>query len=177
MKKAPAELLSVDDILLLSTSKSDFKENLVQNLTKENIALIEEHTRGQSDNQSWYTFRKGVITASKVHDVLTKVKKLKKGDTGSINTFALNQKISGNYFTSPNIPALKYGRVMEVEAANSFYEKIKGIHNGLEFHECGLFLDVTHPIIGASPDRIMTCKCPACVEIKCPYSINHTTNW
>jgi len=112
MKKAPAELLSVDDILLLSTSKSDFKENLVQNLTKENIALIEEHTRGQSDNQSWYTFRKGVITASKVHDVLTKVKKLKKGDTGSINTFALNQKISGNYLTSPDIPALKYGRVM-----------------------------------------------------------------
>ena len=116
----PVELVSVDDILLLSTSRSDFDENLLHNFTKENIQKIENITRGQSDNEAWYMFRKGVITASKAHEVMTKVKKLKKGNV-NINTFALNQKISGNYFTSPDIPALKYGRVMEVEAANSFF--------------------------------------------------------
>ena len=39
------------------------------------------------------------------------------------------------------------------------------------------YLDKLVPIIGASPDRIMTCDCcpPACIEIKCPYLINFTT--
>jgi len=38
-------------------------------------------------------------------------------------------------------------------------------------------VDPDFPFIGASPDRIFSCDCcePACVEIKCPYSINHTT--
>lgn len=42
-------------------------------------------------------------------------------------------------------------------------------------HECGLYLDEGAPYTGSSPDRIVTCSCckPACLEIKCPYSINH----
>ena len=30
--------------------------------------------------------------------------------------------------------------------------------------------------LGASPDRFMSCLCcgRACIEIKCPYSVNHT---
>ena len=176
-KTKPEDLLSVDDILLLSSSKGDFYDNLALNLTTSNITRIEQITRGQSENESWYSFRKGVITASKGHDVITKMKKVKKGGFEVINTFSLNQRISGNYFTSPDIPALKYGRTMEVDAVNGFFEKIKGQHQELKFHECGLFLNLKSPFIGASPDRMMTCKCCslACIEVKCPFSINYTT--
>ena len=66
---------------------------------------------------------------------------------------------------------------MEDQAANSFFEAMKTDHKNLKLKTCGLFIDKSIPIIGASPDRIMTCDCcpPACVEIKCPYSINYTT--
>ena len=176
-QKRPEDLLSVDDILLLSISKCDFYDNLTLNLNNSNITRIEQITRGQSENESWYSFRKGVITASKGHDVLTKMKKVKKSGFEVINIFSLNQKISGNYFTSPDIPALKYGRTMEVNALNSFFEAIKGEHQELKFKECGLFLDSMYPFIGASPDSMMTCKCcgRVSIEVKCPYSINYTS--
>ena len=42
--------------------------------------------------------------------------------------------------------------------------------------ECGLVLDNTMSYIGASPDRLMSCSCygKACIEIRCPYSVNYT---
>ena len=43
--KVQTELLSVDAIILLLTSKSDFNEKLSKNFTKENIPKIEEITR------------------------------------------------------------------------------------------------------------------------------------
>lgn len=174
--KKPENLLSVDDILLLSDSKAAFYDNLAMNLTVDNIVRVEQLTRGQSDNEAWYSFRRGVITASKCHDVVTKMRKLK-ADGSIINVFSLNQRISGNSYTSPDIPALKYGRTMEVDAVNHFYEKLKGQHKNMKLKDCGLFLDKNSPFIGASPDRIITCDCcsPACLEVKCPFSINFTT--
>ena len=124
----------------------------------------------------WYEYRKGVISASKVHDVKSKMTKIKKGKESScVNMFGLIQKVSGNQFTSPDIPALKYGRNMESEAANNFFEIFKKSHKNVSIHECGIFLDKTNPYVGASPDRILSCSCHenACLEIKCPFSISH----
>ena len=74
-------------------------------------------TRGQCSNESWYSFRKGVITASKTHEVKTKMETSSKG--GSCGNFwQLFQKLSGIMFASTDIPALKYGRSMEVIAVN-----------------------------------------------------------
>ena len=172
----PDDLVSVDDVLLLSETETSFYENLKHNFNKKNINRIEMLTRGQSSNDAWYRFRKGVITASKCHEVLTKMKKLKRGAT-NVNTFALNQKILGNCFISPDLPALKYGRAMEVNAVNSLYEVLKGQHKKLTFSDCGLFLDKESPFVGATPDKLMSCECCslACVEVKCPFSINYTT--
>ena len=38
-----------------------------------------------------------------------------------------------------------------------------------------MVLDETMPYIGESPNRFMSCSCygKACIEIKCPYSINY----
>ena len=119
---------------------------------------------------------RGVITASKCHDILTKKTKVLKGGGGaSICTPSI--KKSGLTYTTPNIPALKYGRDMEDEAANDFFSAMKLKHKKPKMILCGLFLDKVSPVIGASPDRIFYCDCcpPACVEIKCPFSINYTS--
>ena len=53
----------------MSDSITSFTANLTSNMTGENIKEIESITHGQSSNEIWYQFRKGVITASKCHDV------------------------------------------------------------------------------------------------------------
>ena len=166
---------SIDDLLITSGSRKEFFENLSVNISEKSIIKIEEITLGQSENQYWYEFRKGVISASKVHEVKTKMSKFKKGTSGPINMFGLIQKVSGNQFTSPDIPALKYGRDMEPEAADKFIEIFKKSHKKVSVKECGIFLHRKYPYIGASPDRIVSCSCheDACLEIKCPFSISH----
>ena len=50
------------------------------------------------------------------------MKKVSQGSV-SVDMWPLHQKISGMAFVNPNIPALKYGRVMEEDAVNCFYNK------------------------------------------------------
>ena len=77
-------------------------------------------------------------------------------------------------FVNPN-PALKYGRDMEIEVVNTFTEYITNYRQDCIILECWLVLDETMSYVGASPDRLMSCSCcgKACIEIKCPYSINY----
>ena len=168
-------MLSISDVINMSKNMSDFKENLSV-FTKENIETIEKITMCQSENEYWFEYRKWLITASKAHEVVTKTTKVEKGGGGTVNMWSLIQKISGLVFVKPNIPALKYGRDMEIEAANTFIVFIKGKHKDIKLSDCGLFVDGTLPYVGASPDRILVCSCceKACVEIKYPYSINYT---
>ena len=104
------------------------------------------------------------------------MKKIRKRGGGVVNIWSLKEKLSGMTFVNPNIPALKYGRDMEIEAVNTFAEYIANYHQDCISSECGLILDETMPYIGASPDRLMSCSCcgKACMEIKCPYLINYT---
>ena len=88
--------------------------------------------------------------------------------------WSLNQKNSELLFIKPIIPTLKFGRCVEIEAANTFIEFIKKKHANIKLSNCGLFVDETLPYVGASPDRILLCSCceKACVEMKFSYSIN-----
>ena len=72
----------------------------------EQLRKLKHMTHGQNKNEVWYQFRKGVITASKCHDVHTKMVKVNKGHT-NVDMWPLHQKISGFVFTNPDIPALK----------------------------------------------------------------------
>ena len=72
----PDDFVSVDDVFLLAETKTSFFQNLQRNFNEESITCIENMTSGQSSNDAWYNFRRSVITASKCHKVLTKVKKL-----------------------------------------------------------------------------------------------------
>ena len=83
------------------------------NFSEQLVVKIKELTRGQSEDPLWYDYHKGVISGSRVHKVKSKMNKFKKGTSELDNIFGLIQKVSGNQFTSPDIPALKYGRNME----------------------------------------------------------------
>ena len=170
----PKKVLSISDVINMSKDMSDFKDNLSV-FTKENIETIEKLIMDQSENEQWFAYHKCLITASKAHEVVTKMIKVEKGDGGTVNMWSLNKKISGLVFVQQNIPLLKYGRDMEIEAENSFIEFIKGKHKDIKLSYCGLFVDETLPYVGASPNRILLCSCceKTCVEIKCPYSIDY----
>ena len=61
-------------------------------------------------------------------------------------------------FFNPNIPTLKYGREMEIEAVNAFPEYIKNYHQDCVISECGLVLNDTMPYTGANPNPLMSCS-------------------
>ena len=173
----PQALESIDDILIMSDSPDNFRKNIVTAFSLNKIRDIEICTRGQSENESWFEYRKGVITGSKGHEVKTRMQKLQKHGGESVNLWPVFQKISGLTFVNPNIRALKYGRTMEENAVNEFYNQMSKSHRNIKLSECGLFLDKGDPYIGASPDQMVTCDCcpNACLEVKCPYSINYTS--
>ena len=118
---------SIDDMLLLSEDCESFYKNVSKILTVENITKIELVTHGQSDNENWFMFRK-VITGSKGHEVKIKMEKLYKGNGAVVNLWNVFQKISGLTFVNPNIVSLKYGRAMEPNAANSFFDLLSKQH-------------------------------------------------
>ena len=68
---------------------TDFKENL-NVFTKENIETIEKLTMDQSENEHWLEYRKCLITASKAHELVTKMTKVEKGGGGTVSMWSLN---------------------------------------------------------------------------------------
>ena len=75
----------VSNIIEMSGSNSSFFENLKTFMRSEKISKTEAQTRWQNQNQLWYPCRRGVITASKAHEVFTKMKKVIKETGGYIN--------------------------------------------------------------------------------------------
>ena len=135
---------------------------------------IEQATNGQSGNPSWFSYRKHIITASKGHDVKTRMETLRKASE-EVDLISIFNKVKGVSYVNSDLPPLKYGRSMESDAANCFEEIFKKSHRNVVTKECGLFLCEEIPFVGGSPDRIIECDCcgQSCLEIKCPFSIRH----
>ena len=152
-------------------------EEFVQNLpmySPEEICSIEEATRNQSSSEEWHSQRKGRITGSLVHRVVTKVNTLRKEDTRlSKSTKPLLDTLLGANAPNMNIPQLKYGREMEPEAQKAYiHAQRRSGHLKLKVAGCGLYVCATHAYMGASPDGIVECPCcagKALLEIKCPF--------
>ena len=60
----PDGLESIDDIIIMSDSFEMCLRNISEIMTAEKVEQIEFYTRGQSSNERWFTFRKGVIQCS-----------------------------------------------------------------------------------------------------------------
>jgi hypothetical protein len=145
----------------------EFEDEFIDSLklTTDEVAAIEEATRGQHESSEWTKQRIGRITGSVCHGVLCKVKR------GNTETGTTLDSIMGQNVV-PDLPALRYGRFTEEEAAEAYVVHQRNHHPNLTAKECGLFVHPQHGFLAASPDRLVTCSCcqSGLVEIKCPFS-------
>ena len=151
-----------------------FMESLT--LTGETQTAIERNTRGQADNPLWFELRKGRITASKFHDVYTKVNSVVSNRSQTEpRTTPLVSKLIYRDENLDHLPAIRWGQEHEEDALKSFYANEAVKHVDFKLEKCGLYTHQTKPYIGASPDALLTCKCHGIspVEIKCPYTIRN----
>ena len=124
----------------MTMTPAEYHQQLKAYFKRKNISEIEKLTRGKNNNEQWFAFCKGVITGSKAHKVKTKMTKFTEGDGSSTNLWSLFKKVSGITFVNPNIPALKYGREMEINVVNEFQKMHAISHTNIKVEECGLFL-------------------------------------
>ena len=102
------------------TSVDKFLQSL-PSFTRHRIQAIERTTTGQSNNKQWFNFRSGLITASKIKSVITRNATLH--DTSSLRSQdpePLIKTVMGYQMVDPDIPNLKYGRLMEPDARKTY---------------------------------------------------------
>lgn len=144
-------------------------KNNVEHVTETEVQAINNLTMGQSSNPNWTEMRKGRITASNFYAVHTKVESYKR-NAAHCDIKPLLSRIMGYKHVNPNVMSLKYGREMEPIAKIEFMKMYRKKHKDVSFDECGIFLDVDHPYLAASPDLLVSCSCcgEGLVEFKCP---------
>ena len=123
--EVPENFYCVYDWISKLANDEDFFTNLFVDMSKEKISKIELLARGQSNDKLWYNYRKGVITASKVHSLLIKMNKSWKSTGNCVDMWSVCQNIPRLSFNNPDLPALKCGQTMEIEAPNEFFELMK----------------------------------------------------
>ena len=167
-------LSTFDDVLASIKNLNEFISKL--EYFADHKEEIEKETRGQSDNAFWFSARKHCITASKAHDVMSRMVTYKR-NFEEIDFISVMDKVSGRTHLNVDLPAIKYGRAMEAEAVAAFFSIYSKEHKNAKILDCGLFLCKDVPFVGASPDRIIVCDCcgESCLEVKCPFSISHTS--
>ena len=124
----------------------------------------------------WVEQRKGRITASKFHEVHTKVNTLMAGRKKVVKTNPLIARIV-HHQSLDNVPPIQWGKTHEKDALDAFIRVEGPKHKNMKLKEVGLILKKDLPYIGASPDAIGMCDCCGTfvVECKCPYSIRSET--
>ena len=155
-----------------------FLEKLLILSTDKTIRYIEYSTREQSNSELWFNMRKGRLTASKHHDIYTKINTLARS-TGAIKpkTTPLVSKILYKNKSLSKVAAIRWGTDHEAIALKSFYAQEVGNHQEFKTEKSGLFISRQQPFIAASPDGFMSCKCHGRLplEIKCPFKIKDKT--
>jgi len=159
-----------------NANESNLMKSFMQNITL-NLSLIEKiekSTRDQNQNQIWYEVRRGRLTASKHHEIFTKVNSLSHQRSAiKAKTTPLVNSIINKSKDISKLSAIKWGLEHEEDALKSFYASEISKHNGFKTVKSGLVISQQKPFLAASPDGILYCKCHgiSTIEIKCPYSM------
>ncbi|XP_048779437.2 uncharacterized protein LOC125682910 [Ostrea edulis] len=130
-------------------------EQMVDNalmVDERKIHQIEVSTRGQSRNSKWFEAREWRLTASRFKEVCKA--------TCRRNT---NKLCSSLMCSSIKTKAILHGKNYEKKALKLFDDKFC-----IKTKECGLFVCLDYPYLGASPDAVVDDS--AIVEVKCSYS-------
>lgn len=159
-------LPSINDILKSSDGKEEFQRKL-SNLSKRDIRMIERFTRGQSNNQSWFYYRRSIITGTIVYRIRNAVLN---DDRENDN---INKAIAKEVSVPLYYPAIIWGQEHEIDGVQAFLRYYKKRHHDVKFVQRGLMLDEEMPFIGGSIDGLVSCNCcyeDIILEIKCAYS-------
>ena len=169
-------------IKLLEKSKNvdEFKK-LLANISKRDILRIKARTRNQSQDASWFEYRKCLITGTVIQRVVNAVKR-------ETSSSSLNEAISKFGYRKFTCEAIEYGLKNEVNALNALWIEFSKNHVAPQQHKVGICLDPELPIIGGSPDLILSCVYCSSIpgeryyfiaEAKCPFKLRDSgiKNW
>ena len=132
---------------------------------RSDIDEIEKLTINQSKDDLWYKARRGRVTASRCHEVMTRMETLAKDN--SQNCDNLLKRIL--YPSDISTPAMQIGRRWEDKGFMKYKSIVeKEGHINLKVKKCGLIVG-TEIYMGASPDGLVSCNChgEGILEIKC----------
>lgn len=139
-------------------------------LLQDEVAMIEEATQGQSDNELWFAIRNGRLTSSKFGEILHRRE--------STDPRRLVRDIMGYAPPMKRLPPqIRWGLENEDKARRCYIENRRVAGETMIVKQSGLHLMPEKAFLGASSDGLVTCTsvdtcCLGCLEIKCPYSID-----
>eukprot|EP00795_Rhopilema_esculentum_P003527 gene3527-2010_t len=183
-KDVPPSLLEiVSNIVKNSTKDPDqILETFLAKLSfnDDQLRELEKVTKSQSSSRDWYKQRKGRITASKFHDVHSKMQALSRKGKACRVTLLILAIVEPKILLS--VPSLELGKQNEKNAAEAFMQQEGKHHENAKFIPCGLYLYKPHPYIGATPDNIFSANAVVQVQVKykCQFTIKEEdiqTSW
>lgn len=146
-KETPPTLRQLVSSFKKCKESGDFITFCIKNTPAAHIEFMENLSQA---DPIWKTMREGRITASLAGDI----RRLKPASIGK----SLTNRILGNTQII-SVPAVDHGKKYEVVARELYRALASKLHKNLLVEEFGLFVDITAPVLGASPDGIITCKC------------------
>jgi len=159
-------LLNLPDLAQLyklERFQGSFSDFLKVKVTDEIREEIFRETKQQYKSPLWKLQRVGALTASILHQAARY--KGSDPDNYVVRCIMGKLKFSGNKATD-------YGLKYEALARKLYEKYMKSSHQWLKVMSSGLLISKDNPLLRASPDAIVSCKCcgKGLVEIKCPYS-------
>ena len=171
--RLPATISSLYHPKYKNISEQEMKEECkrvfkAMKISKEEADYLAKSTHLQSKSLIWFEQRRGRLTASRFHSICHT--KIQHPSQSLIS--AVFQHNAG----SKSAP-ITWGLENERVARQQYEEASKNTHSSFQIKPAGLYVNPNYPHLGASPDGLVTCTCcgDGLLEIKCPYSIRHTT--
>ncbi|XP_052245711.1 uncharacterized protein LOC127854658 [Dreissena polymorpha] len=149
----PTEVLRAVDDLIANTK-----------VTQEQVIALYNKTKTQNISPLWYNHRKGRITASKAHEVLTL-----RESTCRANL--VMRVIGYKTYNLSNKESIKWGLDNESVARDLYTKHLQSQHTNFDCVQSGFMVYETCPFFGASADGVISCSCcgTGILEIKCPF--------
>ena len=124
---------------------------------------VQEETVSQFQSKSWFQYRAGRITASRMKAVCR--------TDYSLPSQSLIKSICYPDQFRFKTKATTWGCTHEKAARRRYVSKVKDNHRNFSIKESGLVINPQWSFIGATPDGLVYCDCcgHGVIEIKCPY--------
>ena len=154
LHKLVKDELKHDEVLTLPEKCAKI-ENLLDNISDSDRTEIEKLTIEQNESNMWHKARYCHITASRCHEVMTRMKTLEKDKTQNAENLLKRLLYSKNICTS----AMEKGRKWEDDAFNKYKVVMeREQHKNLSVLKSGLVIS-ENVMLGASPDGLISCEC------------------